>query len=69
MGLFSSSGGPCHFCDGKVTEGNGLHCDSCGTYAHTDCMKRNNLIKEDKKLIRSNKIKVKCPGCGVVSTI
>lgn len=49
MGLFSNSSGACHFCQGEVEEGNGMYCDTCDTFVHTDCLRRNNLLKINKK--------------------
>lgn len=69
MGLLGGTDpGPCHFCRGKVTPDNGLHCDICDTYAHNDCMQKNGLVKNDSGIIRSS-TKVKCPGCGDVSKV
>jgi len=69
MGLFSNSSGACHFCQGEVEEGNGMYCDTCDTFVHTDCLRRNNLLKINKKILRSNDVRVKCPSCGETTTV
>lgn len=72
MGLFGSStpSGACHFCEGKAVSGeNAAHCTECGTLIHIDCLKRNGLLAKEGHLIRSDKIKAKCPTCGNVGTL
>ena len=73
MGLFGSSTptGQCYFCDGKAVSGeNAAHCTNCGNcIIHIDCLKRNGLLKKEGHLIRSDKIKAKCPVCGNVGTL
>lgn len=67
MGLFGSSNpeGACHFCTGKVVSGqNGVHCTQCGTFVHADCMKSHGLAAKDSKILRSDRVHLRCPSCG-----
>jgi len=66
MGLLG--GGPpkghCHFCSGKVISGqNGVHCTQCETFVHADCMKKHGLAEKDSKLLRSDRVYLRCPSC------
>jgi rubrerythrin len=66
MGLFSSDSYPCTVCGSEVTDdpSNG-RCD-CGAAFHGECLKRIGNVKKEGHLIRSDKIKAKCPNCGRV---
>lgn len=70
MGLFSKPEGWCHFCSGKVVSGqNGVHCNECEAFIHSDCLKTHGLAKKDEKLIRRDRVHLRCPSCKHEGTI
>ncbi|WP_323677655.1 hypothetical protein [Halorubellus sp. PRR65] len=66
MGLFSSDTYPCTVCGSEVTKSDGGRCPRCEAAFHSECLKNIGNVKKDSKLIRSDKIKAKCPNCGNV---
>lgn len=70
MGLFSKPEGWCHFRSGKVVSGqNGVHCNECETFIHTDCLKNHGLTKMDDKLLRRDRVHLRCRSCEHEGTI
>ena len=66
MGLFSSDSYPCTVCGSEVTKDLGGRCPNCGAAYHSQCLKNIGNVKKKNRLIRGDKIKIKCPNCGKV---
>lgn len=69
MGLFSSDSMYCTVCGGEAQKRNAQRCGNCGAVIHNECLKRSGNAKKKSRLIRSDKVKLRCPNCGNVGSI
>lgn len=68
MGLFSSETYYCAICGNEADTNNAVSCNNCGAVLHAECLKRIGNAKKKSRLIRSDKVKIKCSECGHVGS-
>ncbi|WP_435195789.1 hypothetical protein [Natronomonas sp. EA1] len=69
MGLFSSKKMYCTVCSGEANKNDAQRCGNCGAVTHNRCLKRSGNAMKKSRLIRSDKVKLRCPNCGNVGSI